>query len=876
MKTLFTVLLVALLSVSLFAQVTPIKDIQFTEDESGDSPLVDQVVTISGIVTAEAYAFGGSKYWVQDANEPWSGVMVYDRNNKAAEGDSVTLTATVSEYYNLTELTDVTDFTLEKEGVFGIEPLVVTSNDLNTDAGNAEQYEGCLVTVENATIVTPANSYGEWTIDDGSGECVVDSDASYFFDSSMYGSVQAVTGVVDFGYGIYKVQPRLAMDVVEEGPYTRFQRIQQVRYSDLMKAGADALADTSYYRNDTLMVKGVVTMPTGLSYAGAGVKFIVGDPAGGPWSAVLSYNPDSTAYPTLLEGDIIEMSAYIDEYQTGPSNMTELWITSPINILGYGEPIPAADSVKTGDLRWPTTAEQWGNVIVQVNNAKVTSVDEGYLLFRVDDGSGSIQVDDDSDSLVGYPDPPVGTEAQMIRGWIYHHYGSYADSSAYQIVPLYTSDIVWGAGPPSVTESQRDKAYATSSETMTVSTMVQSSGEIASVKAMYKVDDGDYMAVELALADGMWSGDIPAQAAGSMVSYYFMAEDTEGQATSDPADITKRNYSYIVKDDAVTIKDIQYTMWPIADSPFEGFEVEVEGVVTADTLFYGQYDAYVIQSETGPWNGVFVFGALPQMVRGDKVKVKGVVTDYNPDWAFKWDNNTVILAESAEIIESGEEVMAAEVTTGELAGTADAVESWEGSLVKVNKVTLKSINSYDVTVDDGSGECLVDADGFVGVDQDPNPLFYIDRDNEVLILNSADTIRVGDEIEMVQGVFTFSFGTYKIEVRDLRDLGYTVGVKGDVPITPLTYALDQNFPNPFNPETRIYFSIPEAQKVQLVVYNVMGQQVRRLVDTQYAAGRHVINWDGRNETGALVPTGVYIYRIKAGDFVDYKKMTLMK
>ena len=90
MKTLLTVLLVALLSVSLLAQVTPIKDIQFTEDEGGDSPLVDQVVTISGIITAEAYASGGSRYWVQDANEPWSGIMMYDRNNKAAEGDSVT------------------------------------------------------------------------------------------------------------------------------------------------------------------------------------------------------------------------------------------------------------------------------------------------------------------------------------------------------------------------------------------------------------------------------------------------------------------------------------------------------------------------------------------------------------------------------------------------------------------------------------------------------------------------------------------------------------------------------------------------------------------------------------------------------------------
>ena len=803
MKSLLTVLFVALLSVSLLAEVTPIKDIQFTEDPSGDSPLKDKVVTISGIITAEAYAFGGSRYWVQDANEPWSGVMMYDNENKAAEGDSVTLTGTVAEYYNLTEITDVTEFTLEKEAVFGIEPLAVTSGMLNTEAGNAEQYEGCLVKVGAANIIEAANSYGEWKIDDTSGECIIDSDANYFFDSSMYSSVQSVTGVVDYGYGIYKVQPRLAMDVVEEGPFTRIHRIQQVRYSDLIKAGVDALADTSYYRGDTLTVKGVVTMPTGLSYAGAGVKFIFGNPAGGPWSAILSYNPDSTAYPTLFEGDEIEMTGWIDEYQTGPSNMTEFWITSPINITNVGQPVPAADSVKTGDLRWPTEAEQWGNVNVQVNAAKVTSVDEGYLLFAVDDGTGSVLVDDDSDSLIDYPDPPLGTEAKMIRGWIYHHYGSYADSTAYQICPLYTSDIVWGAGPPAVTESQRDKAYASSSETMNVKTNVLTSGEIVTVQAMYKVDDGDYIAVDLALADGMWAGEIPAQAAGSMVSYYFKAEDTKGQSTTDPADITKRNYSYIVKDDAITIKDIQYTTWPIADSPFEGFEVEVEGIVTGDTLFYSTFDAYVIQTEAGPWNGVFVFGALPQLIRGDKVKVKGIVTDYNPDWSFKWDNNTTILAESAEIIESGAEVVAVDVATGDLGQEAAAAESWEGCLAKVNKVTLTSINSYDVSIDDGSGECLLDADAFVGADQDPNPYFYIDGDNQVLIINSADTIHIGDEIEMAQGVFTFSFGTYKIGIRDLADLGYTVGVKGDVATTPLAFELKQNFPNPFNPETRI-------------------------------------------------------------------------
>ena len=876
MKTLLTVLLVAVFAVSLSAQVTPIKDVQFTDDPGGDSPLKDQAVTISGIITAETYAFGGSKYYVQDANEPWSGIMVYDDGYKAAEGDSVTLTGTVIEYHNLTEITDVTEFTVEKEAVFGIEPMVVTTGTLNTDAGNAEQYEGCLVTINGADIVEEANKYGEWKIDDGSGVCVVDDAAPYFFDPSDYSSVQSITGVLDFSFGAYKLQPRLAMDVVEEGPYTRIQRIQQVRYSDLIKAGDDALADTSYYRGDTLKVKGVVTMPTGLSYAGEGIKFIFAEPNGGPWSAILSFNPDSTAYPALFEGDVIEMTGWIDEYQTGPANMTEFWITSPINILNFGQPVPPADSIKTGDLRWPTEAEQWGNSIVQVNEAKVTNVDPQYELFAVDDGTGSVLVDDDSDSLSDYPDPPLGTEAKMIRGWVYHHYGSYADSTAYKLCPLYKDDIVWGAGPPAVEESQRENAYVSSAEAMKVMTTVLTTGEIASVKVYYKVDDGDYNEIEMTMSDDMWTAEIPAQPAGSLVSYYYKAADTEGQSTTDPADITKRNYTYLVKDEDLTIKDIQYTPWPIADSPFEGFEVEVEGTVTGDTLFYNNFDAYVIQSEEGPWNGIFVFGSLPQLARGDKVKVQGTVTDYNSDWHFKWDNNTVILAENVEILGDGNEIQPVEVETAALAQDTSSAESWEGSLVKVNDVTLTSVNTYDVTVSDGSGECLLDADAFVGTDQDPNPYFYLDSDNQVLVLNAGDTLHIGDQIATAQGIFTFSFGTYKIEIRDMTDLGYEVGVRSDIAAAPLTYELKQNFPNPFNPETRIYFTIPETQKVQLYIYNMLGQQVRQLVDSEYAAGRHVVNWNGRNDAGALLPSGVYFYRIKAGDFIEHKKMTLMK
>ena len=144
------------------------------------------------------------------------------------------------------------------------------------------------------------------------------------------------------------------------------------------------------------------------------------------------------------------------------------------------------------------------------------------------------------------------------------------------------------------------------------------------------------------------------------------------------------------------------------------------------------------------------------------------------------------------------------------------------------------------------------------------------------IIIDGEAVQVGETMSVAQGVFTFSFGTFKIEIRNLGDIGIVTGVNEDFLATPLIYSLDQNFPNPFNPETRIYFQVPTNHDVQLVIYNMMGQQIRTLVDEAYSAGRHVVNWDGRNNDGIRVPSGMYVYRIKAGEFIDFKKMMLVK
>jgi PKD repeat protein len=93
---------------------------------------------------------------------------------------------------------------------------------------------------------------------------------------------------------------------------------------------------------------------------------------------------------------------------------------------------------------------------------------------------------------------------------------------------------------------------------------------------------------------------------------------------------------------------------------------------------------------------------------------------------------------------------------------------------------------------------------------------------------------------------------------------------------PDEFSLGQNYPNPFNPTTTIQYNLPEAAQVRLEIYNMTGQRVRTLVSGGMDAGNHSVQWDGTNEYGEKVASGVYIYRIVAGSFIQTRKMVMMK
>jgi hypothetical protein len=99
-----------------------------------------------------------------------------------------------------------------------------------------------------------------------------------------------------------------------------------------------------------------------------------------------------------------------------------------------------------------------------------------------------------------------------------------------------------------------------------------------------------------------------------------------------------------------------------------------------------------------------------------------------------------------------------------------------------------------------------------------------------------------------------------------------VGVDDETPkITPSDFVLYQNYPNPFNPNTKIKFVIPKSSFVNLKIYNVLGKDVATLVNEERPAENHEVEFNATD-----LPSGVYFYRIKAGLFIETKKMILMK
>lgn len=183
-----------------------IYDIQYTTDPTGNSPYADDTVTTSGIVTG-VYAQG---FFMQNGVGPWTGIYVFSATyaSQVSVGDSITIVGKVKEYYNLTEITNLSYLQVHSQNNTLPSPVVLTASQVKT-----EPYEGVLVKIMNATCVNPNAGYGMWTVNDGNDTCKIHN--LLYTYTPVLNHVYHITGPVYYAFGEYRIEPRSANDVVD-------------------------------------------------------------------------------------------------------------------------------------------------------------------------------------------------------------------------------------------------------------------------------------------------------------------------------------------------------------------------------------------------------------------------------------------------------------------------------------------------------------------------------------------------------------------------------------------------------------------------------------------------------------------------------------
>jgi hypothetical protein len=136
------------------------------------------------------------------------------------------------------------------------------------------------------------------------------------------------------------------------------------------------------------------------------------------------------------------------------------------------------------------------------------------------------------------------------------------------------------------------------------------------------------------------------------------------------------------------------------------------------------------------------------------------------------------------------------------------------------------------------------------------------------------SVTVADEEGPFSGLAKASTVVEASSFMRLADM--STSVSDATPALPEGFALAQNYPNPFNPETVIKYQLPADMSVQLTVSNLLGQQVATLVNGAQVSGQHEVRWNGLDQQGVQLPSGIYIYQLRAGDMVETRRMLLLR
>ncbi len=627
----------------------------------------------------------------------------------------------------------------------------------------------------------------------------------------------------------------------------------------------------------------------------AGARWVtyIEDKNGNVWGGLnlLQQDTSETGQQTFFDiidtAQVVTFTGVVDEYNTTTEMFQLVTPTTPISIDSTMAKRPDPIELQVSDFDNGGTynfgSEKYEGMYVIIHNV-ITSdrnASSGVFNFRDADGNTMHMYDQSGyftlrahrlTGLTDYQPPQDGSILSYIRGIITTRV------DGYYLVPVYPGDIgPVQQSPPSITTIRRNLDEIATNQDVEISAKIKDlDGTVQESRLYYRIDGGQRMMLPMSFnsSDTTYKATIPGvNSDSSVVDFFLWSQDNDGLVSINPVDTTHDDYFYLVLNRPVGIRDVQYSPFGGGYSGYTNYDVTLQGVVTSDTSDIKGYGTTsflrsYIQDGSGPWSGIeFSFGGslgteLLNLKRGDLVSLTGTIQE---SYGVTVINNIT----AYDVVTSGNSLPEPQViTTGEMGLLGDGEvekEKWESVLVEYDDVNITSTNA-----DGGSnfGEILVnDATGDTRVELEDGSNSYHNGSGEPGTIE----IEQGAYFQKLKGIMYYSYSNYKLVPRKDDDfVGYLTAVKEEN-ASPKTFSLEQNYPNPFNPSTKIVYSIPRASNVTLKVFNVLGQQVKTLVNQTQSQGTYTLTFNASS-----LPSGIYFYSIEAGDYTQVKKMILLK
>ncbi|MBI4427656.1 MAG: T9SS type A sorting domain-containing protein [Ignavibacteriales bacterium] len=667
-------------------------------------------------------------------------------------------------------------------------------------------------------------------------------------------------------------------------PTVSIRQVQEI--PDSVLNGTNPITDSPFL-GDTVWVRGVVvTAPryqngAPLWFTGDRWRFVLRDPSESLFHHITvvasdtTFFRDSVGLDLLVEGDSVEILGYITEFR----QLTQLEVVKKrdiLNLLGtssasFNATVLPVSSFFTGTTRKYNPAEKYESGFVRLEDLKVITI-SGDEFIVSDANDNQIIVDDQSNQInPGRPDsliPPVGATINWVQGYIFTN-----SALNWTINPRFPADYEVGTiFPPTISNVARlDTLPGPGTNIRIQARILDQDGTVQNAEVYYSVNGTPKGFLGMTSgADSIWSATIPAVGMDSaLVTYYIVAGDNGNNTSVFPGDTNiVRNFFFVLNRNP-RIAEIQYNPYGGASS-YLGAKLSVSGTATTDRTIYG---AVFIQEASAVWSGIRVQSSQDTSVRiGQNITVLGTVAENFGQTVL--NNATLTINSQGNPLPSPVNVLTTDVRTR---GTFP--EAYESVLLQVQNVYVVNLNE-DSPSNANFGEFGIHenntATSGLRVDDFSLRLPY---SNDTTRPNQSGKIqlRKGDFFQSLRGILDYSFNNYKLIPRDSADFtGYqaTTSVEITNEQTPSSFVLSQNYPNPFNPSTTIEYSIVSTGPVSLKVYNLLGQEIGTIFNGVQGPGTYKVHLDKDFFRGAA--SGFYLYQLRAGDFLETKKMLLLR